>query len=90
MNKLREVQVNPLVVGVLVVLIVAVSAYVFFIRPGQRENQIRAEWTSDEAVATRGPNAPKDATYDAKVQELLAKEGVQRRGQTTTAGRGRE
>src|SRR5687768_12923094 len=90
LSKLREIQINPMVVGVVVLLIVAVSAYVFFIRPGQQENRIRAEWTSDEAVAARGPNAPKDPSYEAKVKELLAKEGIQRGNRQPGAGRTRE
>ena len=90
MSKFRETQINPMVVGIVAVLIIAVSAYVFWFRPMQNENQIRAGWTTDEAVAKRGPNAPKDPSYDAKVQELLAKEGIQRRSQQTGAARQRD
>ena len=66
--------INPAVLIGVVVAIVGAAAYFFWLRPSMQENKIRQEWTSDAAVNQRGPNAPRNAAYEAQLQELRAKE----------------
>ena len=66
--------VNPAILVAILVVAVGAAAYFLWLRPTMQENKIRQEWTSEEAVNKRGPNAPRDASYEAEIQQLRAKE----------------
>jgi len=86
-GKMRQTEVNPLFVVIGVVLVVGVFAFFFWIRPSMQESAAVKEWNSPEGLAKRGPERKVDPSYEAKVQELRAKEG---RTGSTFGGRRRD
>jgi hypothetical protein len=74
MDHLRGKEIHPAILVIAVLLIVAVFAYAFWIRPAQEAAQAKANWTTPEAAAARGPGAKRDASYEQAIQNLRQKE----------------
>ena len=75
LDKLRGTQVNPLVIGIVAAVIVAVLVYVFWIRPEMNAARIQREWTSPEAVKLRSPEGrPQNPAHEQLVNQLRSQE----------------
>src|SRR4051794_13942478 len=87
-------EISPAVIGILgTVGVLAVLAVVYFalIKPGRDAAQAQKEWTSPEAAALRAPGGkPKDATHEAFVEQLRAKERGGAAGATVGRSRRRD
>jgi hypothetical protein len=74
--RLRSTELNPLWAIGGGVLLVALIAFLAFVRPAMDADRARREWISPEAAAARSPEGRKvDPAYQAAVQAALQKEG---------------
>lgn len=77
-GRMGQGQVNPAVIGILGAIgVVALIAVVYFalIKPGRDAAAAQKDWVSPEAAAARAPGGkPKDASHEAFLDELRAKE----------------
>ncbi len=77
-EKMRAVQVNPVVVIVVALVIVAGLGYFFWLRPEQEAARIKQEWSTPEAAKARSPEGRKsNPAHDAFLRSLREKEGQQ-------------
>ncbi|HZT42897.1 MAG TPA: hypothetical protein VFA07_12085 [Chthonomonadaceae bacterium] len=75
LDKMRDTAVNPLIIGIVAVVIVAVLAYVFWIRPEMNYARIAHDWTSPEAVKLRSPEGrPQNPAHEQLVNQLRSQE----------------
>jgi hypothetical protein len=81
-QRLRETQINPAIVGGICLAVVVLIAYFAWIRPMQAAEQAKRNWATAEAAEKRGPGRQVDPSFQAKVQEKLAKEGHNRGNRT--------
>ena len=78
MDKMRNTQISPIPVIVVIVLVVMACGYFLWLRPAQMEDKIKKEWATPEAAALRGPGKPSTAKENPVIQQLLQKEGRER------------
>ncbi len=77
-QRIREIQINPaILIGICLVAVLLVGYFVW-IRPMQAAEQAKRNWATAESAEKRGPGRQVDPSYQAKVQELLTKEGRNR------------
>lgn len=82
-QRLREIQINPVIVGGVCIVLVVAVAYFAWLRPMQAADQAKRNWATAEAAEKRGPGRQIDPSFQGKVQELLAKEGHNRSNRTS-------
>jgi hypothetical protein len=76
-DKMRAVQINPVIIIVVALVIVAGLGYFVWLRPEQEANRIKQEWSTPEAAKARSPEGRKaDPTHEALVESLRQKEGI--------------
>ena len=73
---LKSVQVNPIPVIAGGVVLAATLCWFMWLGPKSQEDRAVKEWTSPAAAAARAPGSqPKDATHEAFLQTVHAKQG---------------
>jgi hypothetical protein len=76
LDKVKKLEVNPILLGGVALFLLAAVLYVFVARPKQNEDKILREWNTPEAAAARSPEGrKKDPAYEAAIQAALAREG---------------
>ena len=71
-DRMRAMQVNPLVLVVVLLLAVVAVAYALWLKPAQQEEAIKKQWNTPEAAARRARKEVSPEFYQA-VQDVLAK-----------------
>lgn len=90
-EKMRGVQVNPILVIVVAILIVGGLGYWFWLRPEMEAAKTKANWSSPEAAAARSPEGrPKDTAHEQFLKDLRAKRGGGGTGQGSASRRDTE
>lgn len=75
LDKMRNTQINPLLIGIVAVVIVAVCVYAFWIRPEMNYARIQHDWTTPEAAKLRSPDGkPRNLAHEQFVNQLRSQE----------------
>lgn len=72
---LKNTEINPAILVIVVLAIVVSAGYFLWLRPQQAADKAAKDWVTPEAAAARAPeNRPKDPAHEALVQQLIQKE----------------
>lgn len=74
-DRLREIQINPVILMIVALLIAGGSVYVLWLRPVQEADRIKREWTNPEAAKARSPEGkPSNPEHERFIEGLRRKE----------------
>ena len=75
MDKMKTTSVNPMYLGIAVLLLALILGYLFWLRPAQQAAKDQKEFLSEEAVKQRSPEGrPSNPVHDKFIQELRSRE----------------